>query len=201
MVSLGGAGLAACGLDLKSSFHALPFTGQYICRSAWLNPLSSLSHQRFEKGAQAAFAGFPGQIADLKTQLPVRAPGCWGRSAERPSLAPEAEPEFPVPWFPLVWEDDASPVVPKGPDRLNTLWRALGKWVLTPGKPSTWVTILSASASLLGLCQKVCSYNYWQVPYASEVWKYDYWPQCQASVQIYLASWIFITAGCVIIKN
>lgn len=62
--------------------------------------------------------GFPGQTADLKSQLPVRAPGCWGRSAERPSLT--LAPGFPAPRFPLVWEEDASPVVPKGPVRLNT---------------------------------------------------------------------------------
>ena len=130
MERLGGAGLTACGLDLKSSFHALPFTGQYICRSA--SPASAISGLRRE--CRQHLWGFPGRIADLKAQLPVRAPGCWRRSAERPSLT--LAPGFPAPWFPLVWEEDASPVVPKGPVRLNTLWRALGKWVLTPASPA-----------------------------------------------------------------
>ena len=198
MEHLGGAGLAACGLDLKSSFHALPFTGQYICRSAWLNPLSSLSHLWFEKGAQAAFAGV--SRSDCWSQISASSPGarvlgevCWKTISDPGTWVPGAS-------VPSSVRGGCKPNGSKGPCQAEH-WRVLGKWVLTPGKPSTWVTILSASASLLGLRQTVCSYNYWQVPYASEVWKYDYWPQCRAPVQVYLASWIFITARCVIVKN
>ena len=95
MEHLGGAGLAACGLDLKSSFHALPFTGQYICRSAWLNPLSSLSHLWFEKGAQAAFAGV--SRSDCCSQSSASSPGarvlgevCWKTISDPGAWVPGA---------------------------------------------------------------------------------------------------------------
>lgn len=57
-----------------------------------------------------------------------------------------------------------------------------------------------ALASLLGLCQKASSYNYWRAPSAVEVPKI-FLQSSVSSTGMDSASWIFITVRFVIIQK